>query len=134
MKGLAFIINTSSYERVAYALSLAAISAARGNETILLFAFNGILRLLKGNVDILSRETNEPIRHEISRGLEKGSVQRISYLIKNIKDFGGKIYACSAAMALHNVTKDDLIEDVDGIMGLATFLELVGDDSKIIYV
>ncbi|MEM2910290.1 MAG: DsrE/DsrF/DrsH-like family protein [Nitrososphaerota archaeon] len=134
MKKVALIVNTASFERVAYALSFAVVAAARGIEVFVLFAFEGLYRLIKGNVDVLSDETNPFIRKEIESGLKKDSVMRISTLIKNLKYLGGKIYACPSAMALHNVTKDDLIDDVDGVLGLAAFLESIGDASTIIYV
>jgi peroxiredoxin family protein len=52
-----------------------------------------------------------------------------------LKRFGGKIYACPAAMAFHSVTKDELIDEVDKVCGIATFLEeSAGDASLTLYI
>ncbi|MEM0456298.1 MAG: DsrE/DsrF/DrsH-like family protein [Nitrososphaerota archaeon] len=134
MKKIALIVNTASFERVAYALSFAVVAAAYGTEVFVLFGFEGLYRLIKRKTDVLGDETNPFIRNEIESGLKKGSMMQISELIKNLKNLGGKIYACTSAMALHNVTKDELIEEVDGVLGLAAFLELIDDPSTIIYV
>ncbi|MCW4038566.1 MAG: hypothetical protein NWF13_07530 [Candidatus Bathyarchaeota archaeon] len=40
-----------------------------------------------------------------------------------MKGFDKKIYACSAAMTFHNIAKDMLVDEVDGVTGISTFLE-----------
>lgn len=131
---LKMIINTASYERVAYALSLAVTHSALGGRAHVLFGYGGVLRLKKGaSADEVGEETDGLIRREIGR-LKKGAMPKISELIRQLHELGGKIYACPAAMALHNLTRDDLIGDVDMVCGLATFLTLGDEDAMIIYV
>jgi peroxiredoxin family protein len=38
-----------------------------------------------------------------------------------------KIYACSTTMELMNVKEEDLIPEVDGIVGAASFLDIALD-------
>jgi peroxiredoxin family protein len=130
---IGLIINTGSYERVAYALSFASICAATGMEVHVLFSYGAIPRLVKGNTDFLGDETPEWIRDTLKKGLERGHIQKISDLIRDFMRFGGKIYACVGAMALHNVVKDDLLDGVK-VASITSFLESVEDANFLLYV
>jgi len=130
----AFIINTASYERVAYALSIAATSAILGEKVSVLFGYGGILRLKKGYVDKIGEETDERLRKVLSGWVEKGGLLKISEIMRLIRSFGGKVYACPTAMALHDLTRDDLIDNVDDVRGLVSFLIEEAKDAVIIYV
>lgn len=130
---IGLIVNTASYERVAYALSFASICAATGMEVHVLFSYGAILRLVKGNSDFLGDETPGWIRETIKRGLEKGHIQKISDLIRDFMRFGGRVYACVGAMALHNVVKDELLDGVQ-VASITSFLENVEDANFLLYV
>jgi len=58
MRKKALIINTASYERVAFALSLASAFAALGEKVSVLFSYGGVLKLRKGHEDEIGEETN----------------------------------------------------------------------------
>ena len=131
---IGIIISDASYERVEYALALAFSSAAMGKEVHVLFTYGAVTRLKKGDTDRVGEETTGWIREQIKTGLEKGSIQRISELIKNLKRLGGMIYACVAAMAFHNMTKDELIEEVDQVQGLVAFIESIAGATMVIFV
>ena len=119
---LALIINTASYDRVAFALSLANTAAAMGKEVAVLFGYGGLVRLKRGAVDEVGDETEAWIRGQIKLGLQKGSITRISELLETLTKLRGKIYACPSAMALHNLVRDELIDQVNQVCGLAEFL------------
>ena len=89
--------------------------------------------MVKGWVDTIGDETERWIREDLEKGLKEGSIKKISEMITYLKGFGGKIYSCSAAIAFHNIKKDELIEEVDGIMGVMTFLEKT-ENSRLLYV
>lgn len=116
------IVNTASYDRVSYALSLAAAAAALGEKVCMFFAHGGIVRLRRGFEDNVGEETDRWMRDIVRQGLEKRSIPRISEQLRIFRKLGGKIYACPAAMALHSLTREDLIEELDGIYGLTTLL------------
>lgn len=130
---VAMIINSPSYDRVSYALSIASVWAAHLKEVHVLFTYGAVCRLVKGKADDVGEETDEWIRKDMKLGLERGSIQRISEMISYLKGFGGKIYACVAAMAFHNIAKDDLMEEVDEPTGISTFLERT-EGATILYV
>jgi predicted peroxiredoxin len=114
---IALIINTSFYERVSSALALALAYSALGGNVSVLFYYEGVLRLRKGYEDEGWKE----------------KLPKISEQLKHLRNYGGKIYACPAAMAYHNLTKDDLTNELDGVRGLVEFLA-DAKDGTIIYV
>lgn len=132
--GLAFIINTASYERVAFALAAANAGAALGKKVGLFFGYGGLIRLKKAHIDDVGEETDAWIRGLIKSGLDKGAVGRISDALETLRKLGGIIYACPAAMALHNLIKEELIEEVSEVCSLSEFLRRNSGDTNIIYV
>jgi len=132
---LALIVNTASYNRVSFALDVAIAAAAVGRGAAMLFGYGALLRLKKGNVDEVGDETEAWLREQIRSGLEKGSVPRISEQLETFWKLGGKVYACPAAMALHNLIKDELLEGVSEVCSVAGFLSRDAKDaSTILYV
>ena len=130
---VAIIINSASYDRVSYALSIAAMSAAHMKEVHVLFTYGAICRLDKNKTDIYGEETDVWIRKDMELGLESGHMKRISEMLSYLKGFGGIIYACSAAMAFHHLTKDNLREEVDEITGISTFLDKT-EGATLVYI
>ena len=131
---VALIINSASYDRVAYALTIASTSAAVGKEVHVLFTYGAILRLRKGKADEIGEETDTWIRECVTLGLVTGAIPKISELLDNLKKFGGKVYTCVSAMALHNIMEDELTEEVNGVIGITTFLEKAEGASTTLYV
>lgn len=131
----ALIINTASYERVAFALSIANAEAALGNRVAVLFGYGGLMRLRRGYVDEVGEETEPWMRDQVALELQKGRFPRISELLETLPKLGGRICACPAAMALHNLTRDELIEGVTRVCGVVSFLtEEAEDASTVLYV
>ena len=130
---VAIIINTSSFDRVSYALTVASISAAHFKEVHVLFTYSAVLRLVKDRADDIGEETDVLIRKDIKLGLEKGHMKRISETINYLKGFGGKIYACSTALTFHNIAISDLGEAVDEVTGISSFLEKT-DGARMLYI
>ena len=131
---VALIINSASYDRVSYALTIAGMSAALGKEVHVLFTYGALCRLIKGRTDEVGDETDPWIREVVKVRLRKGSIQKVSEMLENLKKFGGKIHACVAAMAFHNVTRDELVGEVDQVTGIAAFLEVTKGASMMLYV
>jgi peroxiredoxin family protein len=132
---LALIVNTASYDRVSFALNVATAAAAVGREVNLLFGYGGLFRLKKGAADVVAEETAGWMREPIKLGLEKGSLPRISQLLDTLLRLGGRVYACPAAMALHNLVKGELIDEVEQVCSLAEFMrQMATDGSTVIYV
>ncbi len=127
---VAFIINTASYERVAFALTTALTAAALGKEVQVFFAHGGLIRLRKGSSDEVGEETEGWLRESIRTGLKKGTLPLISSLLTDLRKLGGRIYACPAAMAFHNLARDELVE-VDEVCAVT---ELLREVDMLVYV
>lgn len=131
---VAVIVNSPSYDRVVYALTLALLNASLGREVHILFTYGAITRLRKKGADQVGEETEAWIRETVRKGVAKGTLPRISELLRDLKRFGGRIYACVSAMALHNLTRDELVEEVDQVTGLMAFLEMVEGAAVTLYI
>ncbi|MBI2862131.1 MAG: DsrE/DsrF/DrsH-like family protein [Chloroflexi bacterium] len=128
------ILNTASYERVAYALNLAAVSAALDREVLVLFGPGALARLKKDGQDEIGEETNAWVRESVKARLNKDSIAPVSESLQLLSSLGGRIYACPSAMALHNLTRDELVDEVTQVCGLAQFLEEATGASMTLYV
>jgi peroxiredoxin family protein len=65
--------------------------------------------------------------------IEKAKMPSIPDMVKMAKDLGVKLHACSTTMDVMGVSKDDLVPEVDDIVGAATMLEL-GEGGQIIFI
>jgi peroxiredoxin family protein len=70
----------------------------------------------------------------IKSKMKKTNMPTIEEMIKMAKDLGVKFHACTPTMQLSGVTKDDLIPEVDDMMGAATFLELAKDATTTLFI
>ena len=118
------VINSGEYQRVSYALSMANAAAALDMEVHMLFTYEGLERLIKGRSDELDNITDANIRKKIKDALENGKILKLSEDLAYAKKIGVKIYACVTAMSIMNVKNEELIKEVDQIIGLSQFLEL----------
>ena len=130
---VALIVNSASYDKVSYALSIANVSAAHLKDVYVFFTYGAVLRLLKDRADEIGEETDAWLREPVRKGLEKGTMPRISEMLSFSKGFGVKIYACSGAVAFHNIAKEAM-PLVDEVMGISEFLEKVEGASMVLYV
>jgi peroxiredoxin family protein len=60
-------------------------------------------------------------------------MKKISEMINYLKGFGGMIYACSGALAFHNIARTDLVDAVDEVTGISSFLERT-DGATMLYI
>lgn len=91
------------------------------------------MRLRTGKADELGEETDKWMLEPIKKGLENGTIPRISEMLSFSKGFGVKIFACSAAKAFHNIPEEELLK-TDGIIGISEFLEKIQGPSTILYI
>ena len=120
----ALIIHSGAYDRVSYALSLSLVALAMGMEVHVLFTYGGLKRLVNGHTDEMGEETSAEFSEIIHAGRAKGTLSSISDSLTEAKKMGLKVYACAGAMANLNIARDQLIPEVDQVIGLAKFLQL----------
>ncbi|MAF84889.1 MAG: hypothetical protein CL875_00125 [Dehalococcoidales bacterium] len=118
------ILHSGSYDRASYALSIALVALASGMEAHMLLAYEGLRRFTGGHLEDVGEETSPNIRTNLERGLQSGGIQSLETQLADAKRLGLRVYACPNAMAALNIGLDEMLPEVDNVMGLATFLEL----------
>lgn len=66
--------------------------------------------------------------------MKKSNMPTLRDLINMAKQVGVKFHACSSTMELNGVTKDDLIQEVDDVIGAATYLSLAEDAEVTLFI
>jgi peroxiredoxin family protein len=131
---VAFIVNTAAYERVAFGLAAALAEASLGKEVCALFSYGGLIRLKRDIIDEIGHETDPWLKQPMESAVAKGGVARISDSLKELHELGAKIYACPAAMVVHNISREELVDEVDGVRGVVGFLAQEAKGASIIYI
>lgn len=128
-KGLSIILHSGSYDRIYHGLSIALAALALGRKVRLFFTYwaLGYLRQDKSSLFKLDKE-GEVHREILKKHIKKGHILKITELLAQAKAVGAKIYACTNSMGLLNISRGELVREVDKSMGITTFLtETTGD-------
>ena len=128
------VLHSGAYDRASYALSMALVALAMGMEVHILFTYGGLSRLVKGHSEEMGQETDSSLRPLLEKALATGRIPSFTESLREAKKMGLKVYACAAAMALLNVSRQELIAEVDQVTGLAKFLELAKNASLSFYI
>ena len=120
---MAMILHSGAYDRVSYALSMAIIGLALGWQVDMLLTYGGLRRFTKGNLGGLGEETGVAERKQIERGLSTGGIKPLEAYLADARALNLKIHACPNAMAALNISRDQLVPEVDQVTGLTSFLE-----------
>ncbi len=131
---LAMIFHSAAYDKVGYGLIIAKAALSMGMEVHTLFTYGALKRLARNNTDILGEETDSEILEIVEKGLTLGIIYPISHQIKDAKRLGMKIYACVTTMTILDIHQDDLIEEVDKVTGIASFLDIASNASISLYI
>ncbi len=91
-------------QRCATPFYMANIATAMDNEAELIFQIDGVLLMKKGVAEEL---------------YAKEGGKKVIDFIREAKESGATMSVCSAALQLHDMTEDDLIEECDGVVGAA---------------
>lgn len=119
---VAIILHSGTYDRVSYALAMARVSLAMGCQVYMLLTYDALHRFVRGHLDDLDNEL-PAVRERIQHGLATGGLEPLERQLADAKILGLKLFACPNAMAHLNISHTDLVEQVDGIMGLAAFTD-----------
>lgn len=95
-------------QRCATPFYMANMAAAMDNEAEMIFQIDGVLLMKKGVAESLeAKEGGKPIIE----------------FIRDAKEAGVEMRVCSAALQLHGMTEDDLIDECDGVVGAAYMVD-----------
>ncbi|MDV3277060.1 MAG: DsrE/DsrF/DrsH-like family protein [Nitrososphaerales archaeon] len=139
---LSIILSKGSLDMAYPAFMLATTAATMGSEVHVFFTFWGLDVVNRKKVDSLkvSPVGNPgmpmpnilgmlPGMTAMATRMMKGKMQKIKMpaipdMIRTAKDLGVKLHACSTTMDVLGVKKEDLIPEIDDVVGAATFLQM----------
>lgn len=142
---LTLVVFSGDMDRVLAALILATTAAAMGTEVTMFFTFwglnvlkrkgasrkgKGILRRMLNMMNNgtaghlpLSRLNMFGLGPWMMKKLMKDShLPSVEEMMKSARESGVKMIACSTSIGLMGLTKQDLVAEIDGIAGAATYL------------
>lgn len=117
------ILHSGSYDRVNYALSLASVCLAMGMATYMLLTYGGLKRFVKGHLEDMEG-TDSEFQVMFQRGKVSGGIRSIEEMLADCRKLGLRLYACANAMGNMSIARQELVEEVDEVVGLATFIQL----------
>jgi len=133
-------------------MMLATTAAAMGMEVHLYFTFWGMNMITKKTVNSLKfAPVGNPalplpnilgmlpgmtsmVTSMMKKRMDKIKMPTIKEMIKTAKDAGVKFHACSPTIDMMGLKKEDLIPEVDDIIGAATYLELASKDAITLFI
>ena len=128
-KKMAIIVHSGTLDKLYPVFMLASSAGAIDLETHLFFTFWGLNAIKKGGLDnaklpgMMSLGTGK-LKNRI-KGIGVPSLPSLLEMTKSIGET--KIYACSTTMEMMDVKKEDLIPEVDDIVGATAFLDIALD-------
>ncbi|MEM4561031.1 MAG: DsrE/DsrF/DrsH-like family protein [Candidatus Caldarchaeum sp.] len=148
---LCIILSKGTLDMAYPAFMLANAAAVMGYEVHIFFTFWGMDVINKKKIDslkiasvgnpglpmpnilgILPGMTSMATRMLKGKML-KQKVPSIRELVKNAKDAGVKLHACSTTMDVMGLRKEDFIPEVDDVVGAATFIQL-SEGGQVIFI
>jgi peroxiredoxin family protein len=148
---LAIICSKGSLDMAYPAFVLANAACMMGIEANLFFTFWGMDVIAKKKVDQLKVATvgnpamNMPTMigglpgmssvatSMMKKEIEKLDMPPIDEFLEMVHDAGAGIYACQMAAEMYHLEKEDLVEEVDDIIGAMEFLEMA-DGAQILFI
>ena len=149
---LVIICSKGSLDMACPPLMLATTAAAMGMEVDLYFTFWGMSMINKKTIDSLKISPvgnpalpmpnilgmipgmSSMMTSMMKKNMQKIKMPSIREMIATAKESGVKFHACSNTMEMMGVKKEDLIPEVDDIIGAATYLELASEDAITLFI
>jgi peroxiredoxin family protein len=128
-KKMAIIVHSGTMDKLYPVFMLASSGSAMDMEIHLFFTFWGLNALKKGGLD----GAKLPGVMSLGTGTMKGRIRdakvpTLTELLRMCREMGKlKIYACSTTMELMKIKEEELIPEVDDIVGATVFLDIAMD-------
>jgi len=121
---LSLILHSGAYDRVHHGLSIALSVLSLGGEARLLFTYWALPYVQKGSGTSAEVLHDGSVQQRILRQrLDEGHLRPIPDLIEDAVELGGEMYACVGSMALLNIAREELVDEIKGSTGTASFMK-----------
>jgi peroxiredoxin family protein len=128
-KKLALVVQSGTIDKLYCAFILASTAVAMDWEAHLYFTFWGLQSLMKGAMEKATLPGDySHLEETMRKNLERMKYPSPYEMLKRLKQSGlAKIYACTPTIEMFGVKREDLIPEVDSMVGAATFLNIAAD-------
>lgn len=125
-KKLALVVKNGTLDSLYCAFILASTAVAIDMEAHLYFTFWGLNALVKGAMEKVGLPaTYKHLEEQMRKNLAEMKYPTPYEMLKRLKQSKlFKMYACSPSMAMFGIKREDLIPEIEEIIGAATFLEI----------
>jgi peroxiredoxin family protein len=135
-KKLALIVEGGTLDKLFCAFILGSTATSMGWEAHLYFTFWGLQAIVKGAMD----KAGLPVGYKQMEKSMREKLKQMKYptpyeMLRRMKTSGLlKIYACTPSMEMFNIKKEDLIPEVDELVGAATFLNIAAGADVTLFI
>jgi peroxiredoxin family protein len=149
---LVIICSKGSLDMAYPPLMLATTAAAMGMEVDLYFTFWGMNMISKKTIDSMKISPvgnaalpipnilgmipgmSSMMTSMMQKKMQKIKMPSIREMIATAKESGVRFHACSNTMEIMGFKKEDLIPEVDDVIGAATYLDMASEDAITLFV
>ncbi len=129
---LVLVASKGTADTLYPALILATTAAAQNMPVDIYFTFGGMKLVTKGQAENIRPSVDLAVSPEqLKELLSRGGMPSLTDMLKMAKDAGVHLHACSPTMGLYGMTKDQISEVCEDIIGAAAFLKMAADPNAI---
>jgi peroxiredoxin family protein len=133
---IAIIVHSDSMDKLYPVFMISSAGASMDVEANLFFTFWGMNMLKKGGFESAKLPAPMSEGTEMMKNkMKKIGVPSLVELLQMCRETGNvKIYACSTTMEIMDVKREDLIPEVDDILGATAFLDIAMDSDVQLFI
>jgi peroxiredoxin family protein len=153
--GTTIIVMSGDMDKVMAAFNIAVGAAAAGKETNMFFTFWGLKAIQKGNrtgrsffgkmMGVMNRGGINRIgpsrfnfggigRWMFKKMMKDHKIVSLEELRQTAIDLGVKFHPCQMSMEVMEISKEDLIDEVQGVCGVASMLEMSDRSRQTLFI
>ena len=135
-KKMSIIVHSGTLDKLYPVLMLASAGGSMDMEVHMFFTFWGLNALKKGGLD----SAKLPGVMSLGTGMMKGKIKNVGVptlpelLEMSVDTENVKLYACSTTMKMMDVKEEELIPEVEDIVGAPFFLELTSESDIQLFI
>lgn len=135
-KKLALIIQSGTIDKLYCAFILASTAISMDWEAHLYFTFWGLSSLLKGAMEKATLPGDyKHLEETMKQNLKKMNYPTPYQMLQRLKQSNSfKIYACTPTMQMFGIKKEDLIPEIENLVGAATFLNIAAESDVKLFI
>jgi peroxiredoxin family protein len=124
VKTLAVIVSRGSFNNLVQVATLLMAAVGSGIAVRVFFRDEAVFKLSRDRADELDLSDGYRGHEDCARDrLRQQGLNSLPAMLREIKGAGdARLYACSSSMAICNVGRDELLDEVDEVRGLTAFL------------